>query len=325
LNPEALQLAQRKNIKSTAYVKLQQRTRELNISSFTELIWPLPGETTASFRGGIQELCRAGDSVIIVYPHYLLVNTPLFDQRERHRLVTRSIEDDSSDAQVIISTKDVNLEEFQEGLRHFYSAHLLQNARGLYCVASYLDTQKILDYTTLFDDFALWWRGNPDLKISLVLEQAVRSIGCYDLGLLIHYALDAYREDFTELIDKFICSRSFCADERIRFLCALDRVLMPYVYSSTPMTSAKSSDLMGVVQVGERQYEISVPDRMKETFGQVCVMSGWQTETDSCRYRIDHARGQYPFMKLEGLEHNAAYCHGMILRRSNILPVCTPA
>jgi radical SAM superfamily enzyme YgiQ (UPF0313 family) len=82
VNQDALQLIERDNIREDKYTQLQQTLSEKNISSFIELIWPLPGETLATFKSGIARLCRLGADTLTVYPQLLLHNTALFEARE---------------------------------------------------------------------------------------------------------------------------------------------------------------------------------------------------------------------------------------------------
>ena len=68
-------LVQRKNIKEATYTSLQSVLRDKGISSYVELIWPLPGETFETFSDGITRLCRSKADAIIVFPHLVLGNT----------------------------------------------------------------------------------------------------------------------------------------------------------------------------------------------------------------------------------------------------------
>ena len=73
-DPEVLQIANRSNIRVKTYRKMQERFRELDVPTYTDLIWGLPGETPASFRAGVEEVLIAGGCPKI-YPLLLLNNT----------------------------------------------------------------------------------------------------------------------------------------------------------------------------------------------------------------------------------------------------------
>ncbi len=89
LDEKSLDYIDRKNIRLSAYEELQEDLNERGISSFIELMFPLPGETLSTFKKGIQSLFELRASVLIIYPHLLLLNTPIYEQRDEHKLVTR--------------------------------------------------------------------------------------------------------------------------------------------------------------------------------------------------------------------------------------------
>jgi radical SAM superfamily enzyme YgiQ (UPF0313 family) len=60
MNPETLKRVERSNIRTAAYTQIQLALNQQEISSFVEIIWPLPGETLASFHDGLEALCRIG-------------------------------------------------------------------------------------------------------------------------------------------------------------------------------------------------------------------------------------------------------------------------
>src|SRR5215469_920546 len=114
-----------------AFEAVQQDLRAKSISSFIELIWPLPGETLASFQRGVGTLCESDAQTVIAYPHLLLHNTPLYHRREELGLVTRPAADGISEARIVIWTQQVDEDEFAEGMRYFYAVHALHNTRSL--------------------------------------------------------------------------------------------------------------------------------------------------------------------------------------------------
>src|SRR6267142_3110422 len=120
-SPESLEMINRQNIKSSAYAGIQQRVNELKISSYIELIWPLPGETLESLQQGIANLYETDASTIIVYPHLLLHNTDLFKNRARFGFVTQQAEDPWGEAEIVIATATASEAEFRDGMRYFYA------------------------------------------------------------------------------------------------------------------------------------------------------------------------------------------------------------
>lgn len=90
-NPQALQNIRRENIKMSVYNNLQKRYGKDNISTYTELILGLPGETYQSFLDGLEEILEAAPkSQLFIYPLQVYPNTELAtpDYRERFKIKT---------------------------------------------------------------------------------------------------------------------------------------------------------------------------------------------------------------------------------------------
>ncbi|MFJ2956246.1 radical SAM protein [Streptomyces sp. NPDC087270] len=81
-NAEVLQIANRKNIRVSHYRRMQTQFRALDIPTYTDLIWGLPGETLVSLLEGIEEAIASGGSPV-VYPLFLLNNTDYTHERFR--------------------------------------------------------------------------------------------------------------------------------------------------------------------------------------------------------------------------------------------------
>jgi hypothetical protein len=82
MSPTALAAVERSNIKHETYATLQATLDALDMESYIELIWPLPGETLQSFADGIDRLCAANSNSILGYPLMLLNNIPLLERAE---------------------------------------------------------------------------------------------------------------------------------------------------------------------------------------------------------------------------------------------------
>jgi len=59
-DPETLKINRRRNISVDTYNELEKRYHDAGMSTYTELILGLPGETYASFKNGIEEILRGG-------------------------------------------------------------------------------------------------------------------------------------------------------------------------------------------------------------------------------------------------------------------------
>lgn len=81
-DPQVLQIANRSNIRVETYRRMQQRFRELDVPTYTDLIWGLPGQGPDSYHDSIEEVLDAGGSPVI-YPLLLLNNTEYTKERFR--------------------------------------------------------------------------------------------------------------------------------------------------------------------------------------------------------------------------------------------------
>jgi radical SAM superfamily enzyme YgiQ (UPF0313 family) len=326
LDEETLRLIERQNIRASAFMQVQDRLTALKISSYTELIWPLPGETLDSFRSGIAQLCRMGSTTIVVYPHLLLPNTPMEKRREELGLQLSKVDDGYGEAEVVTATSKVCPDEFSMGIRYYYSVFLLHNLRGLHKVASFLDREKMVSYEAFFSQFVEFCAGIQESPIVDFINESIRTSGFYDVfnyGKLIHYSLHESRAGFDELVHNFITSQPCFADENVRFLYEVDRILKPFVYSSTPVhLSSMPFEFIQAVPSDGHAFEITIPGRFQELFLKSVPSAAATTGPQGNSYRVDHTRFQYPYMKSHGLEHNAGYCHGMMIRIDSIVPTC---
>lgn len=87
VTPKALELSNRRNMKSNDYEPIAREMAAEGIPIAAELIWGLPGETLAEFEQGL-------DRLLAVFPHVnifaytLLPGTEFFDRREEYRIET---------------------------------------------------------------------------------------------------------------------------------------------------------------------------------------------------------------------------------------------
>ncbi|MEP4032956.1 radical SAM protein, partial [Roseibium polysiphoniae] len=65
---QALENINRENIRPESYLEIQKQLNEKKLSSYIELLWPLPGETRESFESGIEDLCEQQADTFQVYP-----------------------------------------------------------------------------------------------------------------------------------------------------------------------------------------------------------------------------------------------------------------
>ena len=326
LEPQSLELISRSNIKLSAYSAIQKDLREKQINSYVELIWPLPGESLTSYRRGIGTLCENDAQTIITYSHLLLNNTPIYHNSEKYGMVTRPAGGDVGEARIVIATKEVPEADFAQGMRFFYAVHALHNTRSLRTVARHLVKNSGMRYEDVFAAFAEFVRGLPaDDPITAYVERSIGEAGYYDLynyGLFLHGILHEHRRLFSRHIGRFAESRDWYGNT-VRALLEVDMINWPYVYSDTPL-DLHENDFQAVrlLACDERSFVVQVPAAY---IPQLTDAVRVQEVPVNGVFRVDHKRRQRPFMKAQSLDHNGAYCHGMIEKIENIMPVWRPA
>lgn len=140
LNSETLTAVGRENIGFKKYLELSDENNRKNVTSYTELILGLPGETSQTFFDGINKLVARGVRNIRMYPALVLQNTDFADPNYqiKYRLKTKPkklyLEANSirgtkqiERARVIIETATMTYDEMQDIYR---IGHLTQ---ALYC------------------------------------------------------------------------------------------------------------------------------------------------------------------------------------------------
>ncbi len=327
IEPRSLELIARSNIKLTAFASVQEDLREKGISSFIELIWPLPGETLESFKSGISTLCDNDAQTVIAYSHLLLNNTPIYHSRDDLELVTRPAGGDIGDARIVIATQDVSEAEFAEGMRYFYALHALHNTRTVRAIGRYLSRKHAISYGELFSAFADFWREQPaDDPIVSFVERSIRNAEYYDInnyGLFIHTVLHEHRHLFSDQVRRFLASQPWWADATVRALYDIDVLNRPYVYSNTPLDDHEQPlEALRVVDRAARNYTVFVPE---EYWQELAACVRLEAPAGDGLFVVDHKRMQYPLMTMQTADHNGSYCHGMIEKIENIAPLWRPA
>ncbi|MFE5581722.1 radical SAM protein [Kitasatospora sp. NPDC056531] len=118
---EVLKIANRANIRTDHYRRLLSRFRELDVPTYTDLIWGLPGETYESYLNGVEEVLTAGGSPVI-YPLLLLNNTDYSREsfQDKHKVTTRWMPCDVTNpelvADVVVAHDTMTVEEWVHGM-----------------------------------------------------------------------------------------------------------------------------------------------------------------------------------------------------------------
>lgn len=323
LSPTALEMVERTNIRPETYSKLQQSLREKRISSYIELIWPLPGETLASFREGIAELCRSRADTIIAYPHLLLHNTPMYDRQQALGLRTERVPDPVAEADIVVSTAWVSRREYELGVWFAYAVHSLYNLRGLYYLANYLDRAGTASFAEFFEAAAAFFREHPGNPVCDFFTGSIASMANYSMfnnGEVAHVTLHAHREAFAELLAEFSRSQSWWRDPLARAAFELDLAALPYIYHERARWTSYPYTEVQVTASGGNTAVITLPPRTASLLADLDMPH--LRQPPPARLRLRHSGGhKMPYMPQQSLGHNLGYCQGMILRLREFLPV----
>jgi hypothetical protein len=324
LEERSLEIIARKNIKLNAFDAIQQNLHDQGISSFVELIWPLPGETLKSFQTGIGTLCTRGAQTILAYPHLMLHNTPLYFNRDQLGLVTRPAGDGAAEAEIVVQTPDVTKSDFEEGMRFFYASHALHDTHSLWATSRYLDREGICDYASLFAAFVSFWRNrSTGDEIVEFIERSIRDADYYGIsnyGQLIYNTLHAHRDVFDRQLREFAAAQSWWTDPVAQAMFEIDLVGRPYVYANTPMDSLEYPfTSVQVTGRHERSFTVELDENYRDRFADIVRLESPAASTSV--FTVDHQRAQHPHNPSDSLDNNGQYCHAMVKRIQNIIPV----
>jgi radical SAM superfamily enzyme YgiQ (UPF0313 family) len=326
LNSSALEMVDRQNIREETYIGLQRLLREKRISSYVELIWPLPGETLQSFKEGLTRLCRMYADTIIVYPQLLLHNTPMYAQREVLGISTEEVPSEVAEAEVVLGTKWVTTEDCRHGYWLNYALHTLYNMRGLFLLSGYLDAAGIIPYGELFDQLASYFQQRTDSEICRFFARSTADLANYDLlnsGKTAHLILSSHREEFDQLLADFVTAQGWWTDPMARQAFEMDLLTRPYIYREP--VRQPGYQLTESVLCDPPDSQSFIVNASAEI---ACLLQGREMlditpqASERVTLHIDHrGRQKMPHMPQRSLEHNANYCQGMVLRFREVLPL----
>lgn len=321
MSADSLVAVKRDNIRVETYTKLQRVLNTRGISSFIEIIWPLPGETLESFKDGCSELCALGADSFIVYPLLVINNVEMETECQRFALKTVDDPDPNSEAKIVVGTDRVNDEEYSEGLR--FSCHLttLYSARALWHVARHLNDTGQCSYRDTIDHFGLFCRSRRSHSYVAYVDSMIASSRQFQfsaVGGMLHLALHASREEYDQLLLDFLASQQWCGDDQARVRLELDLLSRPHIYCNTPVHDKGSRlQLIRIERVLQDGYEIRVPRQYMAT---ICQLLNLEETDDDCTLHVKYRTTQLPFMKGKRIDDNFAYCQDRLHRMRSLLP-----
>lgn len=322
MDANTLASVKRSNIKESSYVSLQKDLHEHNLASFIEMIWPLPGETLASFKAGLGKLCSSGADAFVIHHLLLINNVEMNEQREEYQLQVTDDADPNSEAQVVIATRDVSHEEYKEGVRFGYHVTSLYSLRSLKFVGQYLDTTERMIFKDLFTAFSAFCAERPDHPYMRYINEVINLSGQTKFsanGGIFHVTMHEARQQFDHLLHDFLDHLGFLEDEFIGFLLELDLVNRPHVYYNTPISYGEG--LLRQISVLERTNDgvvVEIPEKYARTASLLLGLG-----EGGRRYSVKYHSTQMPFMPNKPHEDNLSYCEAKLHKMGSILPIWT--
>ncbi len=174
LDPETLRAVKRDNIKLDVFEQLMNRYNEANVTTYTEIIMALPGETYDSFAGGIDTLFNRGQhSQVVIYNCTVMPNAEMGEPAylEKHGIKTvdipiftshaspRSADDPVIEREsVIIETNTMSNRDWRRTYRFAWAIQCFHALGILQAIAIFLKNQFDVPYRDFYEaliDYAL--------------------------------------------------------------------------------------------------------------------------------------------------------------------------
>jgi radical SAM superfamily enzyme YgiQ (UPF0313 family) len=323
MNENTLAAVKRENIRTASYTQLQNVLNDRNVSSFIEMIWPLPGETLESFKDGIGTLCDAGADSYHFYPLMIIGNVEMESQVDEFGLVTVEDPDVNSEARLVIQTKDVTRAQYLDGVRFTYHVTSLHVLRSLWHVLKFLAHERSISYARALSQFADYCATRADNPYVQVIEETLRTFRHHRFtaeGAIMFSVLHANRPEFDALLVDFVRSKGWLDDIQIELRLELDLLNRPYVFSTTPVQQ-QSVQLLSVVWTNGKTRLIRIPQTHRRLVGTLLGLG----ELESGYVTVDYGRNQMPFMQGKSLEDNFAYCQDRLSKMRALLPTWSVA
>lgn len=328
LNEHALKLAGRDAIRHDSYYRLQARTNDLGIASFIELIWPLPGETLATFKKGLQDLTRMDAQSFSVYPLIWLNNVGYNGKEEEYGVVTIGTGDQNSSAKTVIQTREVSFADWIEGLLYTNAVQILHGCRALYHTCTMAEGLGVATREAIFARFHSWMDQSSGTELSRLWHLGRQKVDeIYSTlswpGHLIEQVLH-FRSEFDEFLLRFIAEnpdlfRGTHA-ETIAAAVEFDMLARPYVYRNTSISSTNHLRHIRVLETLPRGWVIECPyDIPREA---ALLREGRRTAPVMGRtvITIDHDNGQLFRMARRTQKEYWDECRLFVLEMGNHYP-----
>ena len=211
LDSGTLKAVKRDNIKLDVFEQLMNRYNEANVTTYTEIILALPGETYDSFATGIDTLFDRGQhSQVVIYNCTVMPNAEMGDPAylEKHGIKTVEIPiftshaSPRSDDDPIVECESVIVEtntmgnadwrrtyQFAWAIQCFHALGILQG------IAIFLRNRHGVRYRDFYESLIVYGKSQPDSKVN---EELTILDGKLD-DIMAGIGIDQYLPEFTDV------------------------------------------------------------------------------------------------------------------------------
>jgi len=184
---ETLKNIRRTNIRLDVYTNLQKRYHSEEMSTYTELILGLPGETRQTFLSGLEEILQTIiDNQVFIYHCQVLPNTELSNKEymKMHGLITRSVplnevhaairprEITTEYEDIVIATNTMPVEDWKACTVLSWVTQLFHGIKASFFITNYLVDHYGVKYTEFLEYVA-------QLQMSEKLKMVRHEIGIF--------------------------------------------------------------------------------------------------------------------------------------------------
>ncbi len=321
MSERALANVSRENIRPESYLEIQKQLNAKKLSSYIELLWPLPGETLESFKSGIDHLCATQADTFQVYPLLLMNNVPMNEQREKFNLQTARDPDPNGEAEIVVSTEDVTSDDYLEGLKFTFAETALYSTRGLRAVGTYLHNTGVMSFAQLMSEFSRYSERRQNFYAEFIRSAVMTTVYKFTTkGAFVDLILRKERGAFEAMILDFLKDCGVWRLDEVRRRYELDFLNRPFAYWQNFAKPSYEFKFLEIEDVKGHIYKVrfAEPVDLHEIFGEGANL---HTSGAVSKVSVDHDRGQMPFMLSAGPDKNSAYCHGKLYQIRSILPL----
>jgi hypothetical protein len=313
----ALTNSGRGNIRLSGYTTALQQLNDGGLTTYIELIWPLPGETIKSFAAGVDALCAMGSPSFVVYPLLALPNTEIAEQADKFGLDLTESRDSVGDYVYVTGTREVSTLEYKEGLWLVLALNLLYNTHALFGIFEFLKERNIRHIDVLLA-FAQWAKSSSECRLFDQHRKAVETVDhaawAY-WGSVAFEALHKQREQFLLALESFCRMQSWYDDEAQVHL-ELDRLMLPYLFSNTCLTAWEGKHISAQAQGRRITAKLSLEAQHALSARQRCRVSA--------KIELNPWRGQLPvYGNANSMAMAYDYAYGQIQRINLLIPQLT--